>query len=317
MKSNNQDFETEVKGEFMELSYIREFVVLAETGNYLEAADVLFIAQSSLSRHIKSIEADLGAPLFDRTTRKVSLNGFGQAFLPYAKKMVDIQEDYENVLQSYLSGISSAITVASIPSMVRYNITDVLAGFKQANPRYKLNILEADSSQTLQLLLEEKCECGFVRDKDGLFDGFNKILFTTDHLVAVLPKSHPLSGNDYLSLDEIREEPFLFLNKNTTMYTICANACREAGFEPNVAFTGLRGENLIDLVAKGMGVALLTKRPIANLVPENVVLVDVVPYVTTSICLVYPRQKKLAEPLKSFLSYVQNYVKENETVSQT
>ena len=64
----------------MELSYIREFVVLAETGNYLEAADTLFIAQSSLSRHIKSIEMDLGAPLFDRTTRKVSLNGFGQAF---------------------------------------------------------------------------------------------------------------------------------------------------------------------------------------------------------------------------------------------
>ena len=118
----------------MELSYIREFVVLAETGNYLEAADALFIAQSSLSRHIKSIELDLGSPLFDRTTRKVVLNGFGQAFLPYAKKMVEIQEEYENVLQSYLSGVSSTITVASIPSMVRYNITDVLAGFKQANP---------------------------------------------------------------------------------------------------------------------------------------------------------------------------------------
>ena len=140
----------------MELSYIREFVVLAETGNYLEAADALFIAQSSLSRHIKSIELDLGSPLFDRTTRKVVLNGFGQAFLPYAKKMVEIQEEYENVLQSYLSGVSSTITVASIPSIVRYNITDVLAGFKQANPRYKLNILEADSSQILQLLLERK-----------------------------------------------------------------------------------------------------------------------------------------------------------------
>ena len=96
----------------MELSYIREFVVLAETGNYLEAADALFIAQSSLSRHIKSIELDLGSPLFDRTTRKVVLNGFGQAFLPYAKKMVEIQEEYENVLQSYLSGVSSTITVA-------------------------------------------------------------------------------------------------------------------------------------------------------------------------------------------------------------
>ena len=259
---------------------------------------------------------DLGAPLFDRTTRKVSLNGFGQAFLPYARQMVQIQEEYENVLQSYLSGISSAITVASIPSMVRYNITDVLAGFQQANPRYKLNILEADSSQTLQLLLEEKCECGFVRDKDGLFDGFNKILFTTDHLVAVLPKTHSLAEREYLSLEEIKREPFLFLNKNTTMYSICENACREAGFEPNVAFTGLRGENLIDLVAKGMGVALLTKRPISGLGHEDVVLVDVVPYVTTSICLVYPRQKKITDPLKSFLGYVQNYVKENGTVDE-
>ena len=60
----------------MELSYIREFVVLAETGNYLEAADALFIAQSSLSRHIKSIELDLGSPLFDRTTRKGSVKWF-------------------------------------------------------------------------------------------------------------------------------------------------------------------------------------------------------------------------------------------------
>lgn len=70
----------------MELSYIREFVVLAETGNYLEAADALFIAQSSLSRHIKSIELDLGSPLFDRTTRKVVLNGFGQAFFHMPKR---------------------------------------------------------------------------------------------------------------------------------------------------------------------------------------------------------------------------------------
>lgn len=51
------------------------------------------------------------------------------------------------------------------------------------------------------------------------------------------------------------------------------------GFEPNVAFTGLRGENLIDLVAKKMGVAVLTRRPISGRTYEDVVLVDVVPYV--------------------------------------
>ena len=64
----------------MELSYIREFVVLAETGNYLEAADTLFIAQSSLSRHIKSIEMDLGAPLFRPYNQKSFLKWFWTGF---------------------------------------------------------------------------------------------------------------------------------------------------------------------------------------------------------------------------------------------
>ena len=58
----------------MELKYIREFVSLAETSNYFETAERLFITTSSLSRHIKALEEELGMPLFDRTTRKVVLN---------------------------------------------------------------------------------------------------------------------------------------------------------------------------------------------------------------------------------------------------
>lgn len=66
----------------MEIEYICEFVVLAETCNYMEAADRLFVSQSALSRHIKALEEDLQVQLFDRSTRKVSLSPFGSLFLP-------------------------------------------------------------------------------------------------------------------------------------------------------------------------------------------------------------------------------------------
>lgn len=291
----------------MEIKYIRHFVVLAETGNYLEAADILFMAQSSLSRHIKSIEEDLGAPLFDRTTRKVELNDFGKTFLPYAKKIVELQDEYERALRNHLSGRTSTLTVASIPAMVNYHITDVLAGFQKENPEYRLNIIEADSTQIFQMIKEKKCECGFTRDADGLFSDMRQVEFASDHLVAVLSPEHPLAGRDFLTLEMLREEKFLFLNKNTTMYTICYHACRQAGFEPDVAFTGLRGENLIDLAARGMGVALLTRKPIVHLAGDRVLLVDVVPTVTTSINLVYPSEGKLSAALKKFIVYVQNF----------
>ena len=294
----------------MELNYIRHFVVLAETGNYLEAADILFMAQSSLSRHIKSIEEDLGAPLFDRTTRKVQLNDFGKAFLPYAKKMVELQDEYSKALQGCLNGMASTLTVASIPAMTNYNITDVLAGFQEANPGYRLNIIEADSMQIFQMLEEKKCECGFVRDAERLSKEIRQVEFTSDHLVAVLALDHPLAGADFVTLEMLAGEKFLFLNKNTTMYSICYNACRKAGFEPDVAFTGLRGGNLTDLAARGMGVALLTKKPIEHLAGGRVVLVDVVPTVATSISLVYSAKSKLPDALKKFITYVQNYPKQ-------
>lgn len=291
----------------MELNYIRHFVVLAETGNYLEAADILFMAQSSLSRHIKSIEDDLGAPLFDRTTRKVVLNDFGKAFLPYAKKIVEIQDEYNKVLHNCLNEVTSTLTVASIPAMVNYNITDVLAGFQREHPEYKLNIVEADSTQIFKMIEENRCECGFARDADGLFHELRQIEFASDHLVAVLSPDHPLAQNDFLTLEMLEGETFLFLNKNTTMYSICYNACRKAGFEPDVGFTGLRGENLIDLAARGMGVALLTKKPIEHLAGDRVALVDVVPKVATTINLVYPAKGKLSDALKKFIVYVQDY----------
>ena len=74
----------------MELNHVKEFIALTKTENYLEAAENLFTSQSSLSKHIKSLEAELGTTLFDRTTRQVKLNEAGKVFLKYAQHLIDI-----------------------------------------------------------------------------------------------------------------------------------------------------------------------------------------------------------------------------------
>ena len=75
----------------MELKYIREFVSLAETGSYFETSERLFITTSSLSRHIKALEEELGMPLFDRTTRKVELNRQASASSSSIPGMLELQ----------------------------------------------------------------------------------------------------------------------------------------------------------------------------------------------------------------------------------
>ena len=74
----------------MDIQYFSEFIKLVEIGNFMEAADELFISQSTLSKHINALEKELEVSLFDRTTRRVKLTQAGRALLPYAVKIVQL-----------------------------------------------------------------------------------------------------------------------------------------------------------------------------------------------------------------------------------
>ena len=82
----------------METGLLREFLILAEEKNYWKAAERLYMNQSTLSKHIKTLEKTLSVPLFDRTTRMVELTEYGRLLLPYAQTMVQTQADCDAAL---------------------------------------------------------------------------------------------------------------------------------------------------------------------------------------------------------------------------
>ena len=280
----------------MDIDYIHEFVVLAGTGNYMEAADRLFLTQSSLTRHIQKLEADLGVTLFDRTTRRIELNQYGRLFLPYAEQIALLQKDYTTAFCNELNRERGTIRIGAIPVMAQYHITDILARFQQENRNYMLDIQEADSLQLIQMLREERIDFAVIRESDDASSSFRKIPITQDTLAALMPKNHPLAGSDHIELKQLYRDSFLLLGRDTFMYSLCVRECRTAGFEPHIAFTSNRVDNIIGLVSKGMGVGLLTKRPVMSANHSDIAVVDVLPAITTTISLAYLPDKKLTAP---------------------
>lgn len=290
----------------MDINYVKEFIVLAEVGNYSEAADQLYISQPSLSRHIQALEEELGSALFTRTTRRVSLNEFGHTFLPYAKKISQLQYEYSVALTSKLQDISGTVTIGSLPTMSQYGITELLARFHKDNPNLSLSIVEADSNTLTDMLWHGKCDFAFIRDYGNIPSGFVKIPYTIDSIAAVLPLHHPLANSEQITLNQIRNEDFLLLGPNTLMYDLCLSACKSFGFHPNVKFVGSRAESMISLVACDIGVALLTKRPAQFFASDQVKIVDVLPSICTSIDLVYNREIKMTVVARHFLNWVKS-----------
>ncbi|MDO5422885.1 MAG: LysR family transcriptional regulator [Eubacteriales bacterium] len=287
----------------MEIHYIDEFITLAEIGNYLEAADALYLSQSTLSRHIQSIENDLGVQLFNRTTRKVELNAFGKVFLPYARQIQALKADYQKALSEQIKDQNSNITIGTIPTMAQYHITDILSRFQNEHPDYNLNIVDADSSELEKMLREGSVDFAFVRTRDRSGTEFQTLPYFTDHIVAIFPRSHPLADSESVSLDQLKAESFLFLSKGSMMHTLAISACKAAGFYPHVAFTGHRAENIVDLVGRGMGIGLLTRQPLTYIDTSNVAIVDVIPQFTTSISLTYPSEQSLSPTARQFLKF--------------
>ena len=192
----------------MDISRFGEFAILAQSRTFLDAAELLFMSQSTLSKHIMAMEHELGCKLIDRSQRHVTLTAQGEALLPYAQKIATLQHRYLAAIQIGAGEPLEHLTVGSIPIMAPYGITDAVIDFQQANPSYSVELIEGEGDTLKRMLLHEDIDLAFIRDSGAIEPEFKKIPFTTDRLVAVLPLDHPLAECDTVEIDDLIDENF-------------------------------------------------------------------------------------------------------------
>jgi len=106
-------------------------------------------------KDIKAIELELGVPLFDRTTRKVHINKFGQLLLPYAGQITEPQDEYTAILRSSFETDHEILTLGSIYGLAQYKITDGLVNFKKSRLQSILNVMQASSRDLTEMLRQK------------------------------------------------------------------------------------------------------------------------------------------------------------------
>lgn len=204
----------------MNTENLKEFIVLAETKNFWEASERLYMNQSTLSKHIKSLENDLGVALFTRTTRRVELTNYGEIFLPYAKSVTRSEFEGISAIQRMLNIENGLLTIGTIPSMPQYHITQFLAQFQKLYPETTVRITEDDPVNLMTYLENEKCELIFNREDKVAFEKnflndhhILRIPYMSDHLVALIPLSHPLASSSSITLQQLKNDRFLFYKR--------------------------------------------------------------------------------------------------------
>lgn len=298
----------------MNTENLKEFIVLAETRNFWEASDRLYMNQSTLSKHIKSLENELGVPLFTRTTRRVELTSYGQIFLPHAKSVVRSEFEGIAAIQRMLNIENGLLTIATIPSMPQYHITQFLSEFQKLYPETTVRITEDDPVHLLDYLETEKCELVFTREDKTTFEKnflndrhIVRIPYIRDRLVALLPVSHPLALAESVTLQQLKNERFCLIKEGSLMYQIAMDACQNANFVPDIIFTSHRIDSILDMVTNQNCVSLLMDVHLR--LPENGpkqtfapwCFVPVTPEISSQISLCYRSDKSLSKTAQLFV----------------
>lgn len=285
----------------MELNYLKDFVVLAQIRHFQEAADVLFTSQSTLSKHIKSIESELGEELFIRSRKRTELTEFGKHFLPYAQKILDIQQEYTNQLLQDLS-TNNRIAFGCIPMLTLYNFMGFLTEFLKKKPNFQYSIIQGSSQRLFTLLQHNHVEFILTDDMSLPDDEYQKILYTRDHLVAMLPASHPLASNDHIDIRDLERENLITFTSIVNTEHYLHRLYPGCSFQMPISVE--KETLLFNLIRQGFGISVMTNWSSRHYSAEGTVVKDISPLSYLDIYMIYSKSRKLSPFTKAFADYL-------------
>lgn len=291
----------------MNIEDIREFYVLSVTNSFSETAEQLFTTQSSISKHLKRQEDEIGTPLFTRTSRKVKLNEAGKVFFTYAEKFLSLQDELVQAMSEHVSPSLSTLNIAVFSSMSLYEIPELITAFHQEYPFVSTRLIEARVDNMISMLMDGTCNVAFFREGSSIpLDSIEKIPFYTDKVTAVMAKGHPYEAFDTIPLKKLAEAPILAAGTNNNLYKSIVTALKKTGKQPNFIYLGHSYDNILGLAKQGAGIALTINQSAKALPADTFSIRPLSPEITSNIYVLYRKDQKLSPQVKNFIRFVKN-----------
>ena len=241
----------------MELRQLQHFIAAARTEHFTRAAKRLNIVQSALSNSIRSLEAELDAQLFVRTTRTVRLTAAGRALLNKAESVLESVEDARQAVRAVSRGDAGRIAIGTVQSLPAFlQLPSVLAGFHARYPQVEVRLIQAGAPHLLEKLRNGLLDLAFM----PAFEGRGKIETQTiacEELVLVSALKGDCRSDTVISIDELSGLAFVDFELDLGTRRLVDQAFEQALIGRRVAFEVSDLGTLLNLVEQGLGVALV------------------------------------------------------------
>lgn len=196
----------------MEIYQIKVFLEVARHLSFTDAADALNLTQPAVSAKIKSLESELGTPVLYRLGRKVELTEVGHFLLAEAPKLIQLEKQLSQTIEEIKKGKVGNLKIGCTTAIAEGWLPNLLFNYRQQHPEIQTRCIVFESVEYLyRAMTSNQVDIGIA---DISFDGLSDINTTcidTIHYSAFVAPTHPLAKQSWLSIQELKNNPWVIL----------------------------------------------------------------------------------------------------------
>jgi DNA-binding transcriptional LysR family regulator len=289
------------------LKLLHTFLRVGEEQSFRAAADHTHRSASAVSSQIKSLESQLGLPLFHRTTRNVRLTPEGARLLQCVQRALgEVEQGLQEIRET--SAIQRGrVALACAPTLASTYLGEALAVFESQYPGIHVSVCEITASTLYERVRKREVDFGLSVANGSAEFRFSPLFL--DELVALVPRSRMMQNRKTISLKSLSTMPLLMLEKGTALRTIVEDAMSEQRLTFNTRFQFMQSQTLVSMAVAGLGAAILPEISLPRSLPRSVQKLRIVnPVLARQMAIVMmkghvlsPAAEKLVSVLKEVL----------------
>ena len=288
----------------MDIVQLRYFKTVAETGHLTNAAKLLNVAQPALSVSISRLENEVGVPLFDRQSRRIRLNQYGEAYLKHVEQALRILEQAQNEILTMKDRNENIVNLGVVSKLFSHMF---LIGFKKKFPESRIRSFDIMPDGIEEELLSGEVDYVLASRKSEHPEITGEEIISEHFFLAASADSR-YADCAQLSLHDLREETFISLPAGYEHRMITDEICKKHGFIPNV-MTECFHCHMSGLIASGAGVALVTETFVEkNHTNRQLRLIPITdPDCVRHYYLLWKKERRFNKMAENFRCYVNEY----------
>jgi DNA-binding transcriptional LysR family regulator len=288
----------------VELRHLEHFLAVAEQQSFTRAAARIHLVQSALSVSVKSLERELGARLFDRTTHNVQLTDAGTALVIEARRTLAAAEAARDAVAAVRGGIRGTVRVGIMHSLALIDLAALLTRYHREHPDVRLipSPAEGGSAELARDVSEGKIDLAFASPPAGHHSNLDVRTIATEEMLLACPPDHHLARRRRVALSELAGERFVDYPPGWGTRISVDRLFADAGMHRDIEVEVGDIPTIAELVRAGFGFAFISPSTLPGM--RDLVLQHVRPHPEFSVALVTPTTRLMSAAANTFIKLV-------------